>query len=190
MGLLTQNDATIWRGFFKEMAFLRGIPAMYRYVITQEVTIYSEFFYELSEPIPMHIIFDTNPSVSTLRKIGWVSENSDDKPYIAQIPFDAPNLKVGCTISIKDFDLNSERDFKITSMKMLLEFPDCWTVTLAPIFLTKEAKLGYKESNYNYLDTPDADINNDSPDNTFGRKYVADHPINSDDNFQFLNVKQ
>ena len=31
MGLLTQKDARLFRGFFKEMARLRGIPVTYRY---------------------------------------------------------------------------------------------------------------------------------------------------------------
>lgn len=193
MGLLTQNDATLWRGFFVEMAKLRGIPVEYRYVISQEVSIHSEFFYELSEPIPIDIIFDSNPSISTLRKVGWMSENSDDKPYIAQIPFDLPNLKIGCTISIKDFDLNSTRDFKITSIKMLLEFPDCWTVTLAPIFFNKEPKTAYVETNYNYLDTPDADVDNDAPDNKYGHEWTRnDNDLGkcADSNFQFLNVNK
>ena len=193
MGLLTQNDATLWRGFFVEMAKLRGIPVEYRYVISQKVSIHSEFSYELSEPIPIDIIFDSNPSVSTLRKIGWISENSDDKPYVAQIPFHLPELKVGCTISIKDFDLNSTRDFKITSMKMLLEFPDCWTVTLAPIFFTKAAKTVYTETNYNYLDTPDADVDNDAPDNKYGHEWTRNDDDKGglrpkDSNFEYLNV--
>ena len=181
MGYLTRNDATLWRQFFKEMAYLRGIPCQYRYVTSQEVTNYGEFLYTLSEPIDMDIIFDDNPKVSTLRKIGWVSENSDDKPYIAQLPFDAKDLKVGCTISIKDFDLDSTRDFKITTMRMLLEFPDCYTVTLAPIFFTNEAKTTYTETNYNYMDTPDADVNNDAPDNKYGREYI-------ENNFEYLNL--
>ena len=174
MGLLTNNDALLFRSFFKEAAFLRGIEAEYRHVLSQKVTNHSEFIYELSEPEDMDIIFDQNPTVSTLRKIGWVSEGSDDKPYIAQLPFNATDLKIGCVISLKSLDLNSQRDFKITSINTLLEYPDCWTCTLAPIFFSNEARTEYTVKNYNYIDTPDADIQNDAPDN----------------NFNFLNVKE
>lgn len=184
MGLLTKDDAKIWRNFFVEMAKLRGIPCQYRFIKEQNVSIHSEFSYILSEPIDMDIIFDENPKVSTLRKIGWISENSDDKPYIAQLPFETPNLKVGCTISIKSLDLDSIRDFKITSMRMLLEFPDCYTCTLAPILFTDEAKTTYTETNYNYMDTPDADVNNDAPNNKYGLDY-ANEQLN---NYTFLNV--
>jgi len=192
MGLLTRNDATIWKGFFKECAKLRGIPALYRYVLSYTVSTHSEFNYQLSEPQEMDIIFNENPSVATLRKIGWMSENSDDKPYIAQLPFDAKDIQIGCTISIKDFDLDSTRDFKITSIKMILEFPDCWTCTLAPIFFTDEAKDNYTDSNYNYADTVDADTDSDSPDNKYGKEYIKDHPVIEPDspNFSYLNVKE
>lgn len=168
MGLLTKKDATNFRGFFKEMARLHGIDVEYRNIVSQEVTNHSEFIYQMSDPIPMSIIFQENPLVSTLRKFGWVSENSDDKPYIAQLPFDAPDLKIGCSITIRSDDLESQRDFKITSMKSLLEYPDCWTCLLAPIFFSNEAKTSYIGTNYNYVETPDADISNDAPNNNFG----------------------
>lgn len=104
----------------------------------------------------MGIIFQENPKTSTLKQIKWVSEFPNDKPYIAILPFDAPNLSTECTISIKPIGSLNEtyRDFKITSINTIMEFPDSWTCTLAPIFETKDGtpKNDYSDSNYNYID--------------------------------------
>lgn len=166
MGLLTKKDARLFRFFFKEMAKLRGISVKYRYVEDTETTIHAEFESKLSEPIDMDIIFNENPSVNTLKTIGWVSENPDDKPYIAQIPFDAPFLSTECEIEIPPFlEIASRcRKFKITSINTLLEYPDCWTCTLAPIFDNAPVKDNYDETNYNYVETEDQP-DSDSPDN-------------------------
>lgn len=156
MGLLTRHDSTLFRSWYHEMAALRGIPVLYRYPIKIDPTIHSEMITEMSEPIEMNIIFETNPKTSTLKQIKWVSEFPNDKPYIAILPFDAPNLQTECTISIKPIDSLNEtyRDFKITSINTILEFPDSWTCTLAPIFDVKQGtpKNDYTNSNYNYID--------------------------------------
>jgi len=165
MGLLTQKDARLFRGFFKEMARLRGIPVIYRYATEVDTTIHSEFISTMSKPIPIDIIFDENPKISTLSRIGWVSEKPDDKPYIAMLSFDVPNLTAESTISIAPIDgiTTQTRDFKITTINTLLEFPDCWICTLAPIFNNDPVKDNYDDSNYNYIETtetPDRDTDN------------------------------
>lgn len=156
MGFLTDRDSTMYRKWFVEMSHLRGIPVLYRYPIKVDPTIHAEMLTEMSDPIPMDIIFETNPRTSTLKQIKWVSEFPNDKPYIAILPFDAPNLQVECTISIRPIDsLNCYyRDFKITSINTILEFPDSWTCTLAPIFDVQEGtpKNNYSDSNFNYID--------------------------------------
>lgn len=156
MGFLTDNDSTLYRNWFVEMARLRGIEVLYRYPMKVDPTIHAEMLTEMSEPIPMDIIFETNPRTAMLKQIKWVSEFPNDKPYIAILPYDAPNLQVECTISIKPIDsLNCYyRDFRITSINTILEYPDSWTCTLAPIFDVKNGtpKNDYSNSNYNYID--------------------------------------
>lgn len=161
MGFLTQEDSTLYRCFFKEMAHLRGFEVQYRYVIKTDPTIYTEFQSKLSDPINIDIIYESNPKVSTLNKIGWVSENPGDKPYIAMLPFDTPHLTTESVISIPPFiEIDSRaRDFKITSINTIIEFPDCWICTIAPIFDNRPVRDNYSESNYNYFE------NDDSPDN-------------------------
>lgn len=154
MGLLTKNDASIFRNYFKEMAKLRGIQVIYKYPIDMEFSIYAEENPKgFSEDIPMDIIFEENPKMATLRKYGWVSELPDDKPYIAQLPFDAKNLCKGCRIIIPSpFPLGPARTFVITEITGNLEFPDNWVCKLAPVFHDKPNKpVDYTDTNYNFI---------------------------------------
>ena len=151
MGLLTRKDSTIFRQYFKEMARLRGIQVIYQYPIDMSFTIYVEENPKgFSEEILMDIIFEENPKVTTLRKYGWISELPEDKPYLAQLPFDAKNLCKGCRIKIKPpLPLADDRVFVITDIQANLEFPDNWMCKLAPVFFAKQPKKNadYKDKN-------------------------------------------
>ena len=139
MGLLTQNDSTMFRGYFKEMAKLLGISVLYQYPIDMDFTIYAEETPKgFSEEIQIDIIFDENPKITTLRKYGWVSEVPDDKPYMATLPYDTKNLCKGCRISIvPPQPLSGKRTFVVTDIQAGLEFPDSWVCKLAPVFKDK-----------------------------------------------------
>jgi hypothetical protein len=158
MGLLTKSDSTIFRSYFKEMAKLLGIKVIYQYPVDMKFTIYAEENPKgFSEEILMDIIFDENPKITTLRKYGWVSEMPDDKPYLAQLPFDAKNLCAGCRISIfPPMPMADKRVFVITDIKSNLQFPDSWMCKLAPVFFKKtEDKLDYKNKNNVFMNLED-----------------------------------
>jgi hypothetical protein len=156
MGKLTRQDSTIFRKWFKEMAMLRGISVIYKYPIDMSFSLYAEEDPRgFSEDIPMNIIFEENPKMSTLRKYGWISEVPEDKPYIAQLPFDAKNLCKGCRIIIPSpFPLSPGRTFVITEITGNLEFPDNWVCKLAPVFHDKPKQpSNYEDTNYNFIKT-------------------------------------
>lgn len=159
MGLLTQKDSTMFRGFFKEMAKLYGIHVMYQYPIDMKFTIYAEEDPRgFSERIGMDIIFNENPKVNTLRKYGWVSQTPEDKPYLAELPFDATNLCVGCRIiMVPPLPLASENTFVITDIKANLEFPDSWACKLAPVMFkkTEDKVKEYKNKNNVFMNLED-----------------------------------
>ena len=142
MGLLTRKDSTIFRSFFKEMAKLRGISALYQYPIDMKFSIYAEENPRgFSEEIPIDIIFTENPKTTTLRKYGWVTEVPEDKPYLAELPFDAKNLCKGCRIILPaPAPLANNRVFVVTDIQSNLEFPDSWMCKLAPVFFDKETE--------------------------------------------------
>lgn len=167
MGLLTDKDAKLFRTFFKEAAMLRGIDVRYQYIIQESISIHSESDLTLSEPINMSILFDENPRLKTLKTIGWVSENPEDKPYIAYLPFDAKELSVRNVIEIPPIgSFDKSRKFRITAITTSIEFPDSWLCTLAPLFKNDPIQSDYEETNYNYMDTddqPDKDSPNNKP---------------------------
>lgn len=152
MGLLTQKDASVFQHWFKECCKLHGIPVKYIYPVTEDVSIYTEIDPNFSEVIDLDIIFDENPAIKTLKRIGWVSEDPDDKPAIAHMPFDTPHLQTEARVFIPPIgQAIPGRWFEITSIHSNLEYPDSYTCTLAPVFNSDKSKLNYDQSNYNYV---------------------------------------
>lgn len=181
MGLLTNNDAKIFSQWFKECCRLRGISVKYVYPVTENVTIYSEIQPEFSDLIDLDILFDENPTVKTLKRIGWVSEDPEDKPAIAHLPIDTPYLMTKARILIPPIgQAIPGRWFEVTSIHSNLEYPDSYTVTLAPVFNSEKAKTNYEETNYNYVEDERANQPlEDVPNNDFGKK-----------NFTFLKIDE
>jgi hypothetical protein len=135
MGLLNRADSTIFRQYFNEMVKLIGQSVGYQYVVKQELTIHSEDNSELSVPIRLDVLFDDNPSVDTLNKLGWVSEMNDQKPIIVNMPYNTPKLTVNARIIIESVDgVGRPRVFRITKIQSDLEFPDAFTCALVPVF--------------------------------------------------------
>lgn len=158
MGVLTkEDDATLFRSWFKEMAKLRGFSVKYRYVKDGlSITTHGELNpNDLSDPIDIDIIYEQNPRMKTLRNIGWISESQDDKPYIMMLPFDTPHLSQEARVYIPaNYELltNGFKEFKITSVNMNLEYPDCYICTVVPVFQNDIVKDDYTDDNYNYID--------------------------------------
>ncbi len=177
MGLLTQGDAKMFQTWFREMAKLRGISVKYIYPVIENTTIHSEIQCEFSSEIDLDILFEENPKVATLKRIGWVSEKPDDKPYIAMLPFDAPHLQTKCRIMIPPIgQAIPGRWFEITAIYSNLEYPDCYTCTLVPVFETNKTNNNHEETNFNYI--------HDSRANQPDEDQPANEPVNA--NFQFL----
>lgn len=168
MGYLTQSDSTLYRGFFKEMAYLRGIPVKYQYIVYSDPTIHAEFISQFSEPEDMDIIFEENPKPSTLKKLGWISEYTDDKPFIAYLPFDAKELSRGARLTIPPIDnlQNEGRLFEVTDISNLLEYPDAWICKLAPVIDSKSPKLDYEDTNFNYVMDDQPSVRGRTPHDT------------------------
>ena len=64
-------------------------------------------------------------------------------------------------------------------MNTLLEFPDCWTVALVPVFDSYKEDNEYAETNINYMDTKSEGTRSPITD---------DISVNGgDDNYTFIN---
>lgn len=135
MGLLNRQDAKIFRSYFSEMCKLIGISVGYQYVVETDLTIHSEDNSKLSAPLRMDILFDENPSVDTLNRLGWVSEINDQKPIIINMPYNTPKLTVNARVTVQSTDGTPRpRVFKITKIASDLEYPDAYTCAIVPVF--------------------------------------------------------
>ena len=135
MGLLNRQDAKIFRGYFNEMVKLIGQSVAYQYVVKKELTIHSEDNSLLSAPIRIDILFDENPQVDTLNRLGWVSELNQQRPIVINMPYNTPKLTVNARITIESVDgVARPRVFKITKIVSDLEFPDAFTCAIVPVF--------------------------------------------------------
>ena len=155
MGELINRDTTLYRKFFKEQARLLGIKVQYRYPIDMDYTLHSqEDPLGYSEPIDLDIIFDASPKLKTLRKLGWVSEDPSDKPYMIQVPWDTPNLRKGCLIILPTPLPTAEgRVFRITDIQMDQIMPDSFYCKSAPYMEKMNALTpkDYKDKSYSFL---------------------------------------
>ena len=165
MGLLNRSDARIFRGYFSEMCKLIGISVGYQYVVEQRMTIHSEDNSKFSIPQRLDILFDEDPSTDTLNKIGWISETNDQKPVVANLPYNTPNLTVNARIIIESIDgVGRPRVYKITMIKADLEFPDAYTCTLVPVFDQIEQRNQYTLVNAEKISQEVSDrTSNDQP---------------------------
>ena len=162
MGLLVQDDSRIFRRYFREMVKLIGIRVSYQFVIKREMTLHSEDNSKLSQPIELDILFDENPNIDTLNRLGWLSELNDQKPIIINVPYNTPNLSVGARISIESIDGTPRpRMFQITKIQSDLEFPDAYTCAIVPVFDQYEQTNDYSITNYEKINTEDSNYTSD-----------------------------
>ena len=193
-GLLTNEDAEIYRGFFREMCELLGQTVLYQYPLNTNKTIHSEPNIELSDPIRLDIIFNENPTVDTLRKHGWVTEINGSLPVIAQVPYDIPGLARYARITIPPVgNVMRERIFEITAISTILEYPDCWTVRLVPVYNSYKEKNNYSNSNIEYMDTQSDGTRNNDVGNTpspTNNKEEADYKLPEMNDIPVSNYSQ
>lgn len=195
MGLLNRNDAVIFRKYFSEMCKLIGQSVGYQYVVAKDMTIHSEDNSQLSAPVRLDILFDENPSIDTLNKIGWVSELNSQQPVIANLPYNTPELTVNARITIESVDgVSRPRVFKITKIASDLEYPDAYTCALVPVFdqypqknqytLVNTEKINQDESERTSKDQPYKYITN-----SFKIDTTPQEQIDWENKFTYINDK-
>lgn len=134
-------------------------------------------------PIRLDIIFDENPSVKTLNKLGWVTEIGEEKPIIATLPFNTPNLTVNARLIVESIDGTPRpRVFKITKIASDFEFPDAYTCAVVPVYdqytqknqytLVNTEKINEKASDRTSKEQPYQHITNQFEIDTTPKDYV------------------
>lgn len=177
MGLLTRDDSLIFRKYFSEMCKLLGQSVGYQYVTKKDVTIHSEDNSEFSMPIRIDILFDDNPSIDTLNRIGWVSELNEQQPIIANLSYNTPHLTVGARIIIGSVEgTDRPRVFSVTKIASDLEFPDAYTCALVPVFDQYKQKNQYTLVNTEKMNEEDSKrTSQDQPSKYFTGEHDIDN---------------
>lgn len=195
MGLLTGDDSMILRDMFKECCKLRGFTVDYLFPVSEDVSIYGQIFPDFSSIIELDIMFETNPKIKTLKNYGWVSEDKNEKPYIAYLPYDTKNLQTKARIRINPIGGNKAgRWFEITDITEAIEYPMAYACKLAPLFINDKPKLDYDSTNYNYLEggnQPDENTTQNKEINKSLEKHINDNNEKSkqdSQNFTYLNI--
>lgn len=132
---LVKSDALMFRHYFKEMLDLYGIDGMY-YEVIEETKKYNEageFSAYYKDPIPCQVIFDQVPKISTLKKLGWTTENDESQP-IVHVDYDLPGIQKGACFSIEDpLRLGKGRLFRISKLSLGIIYPMCVTCQLVAV---------------------------------------------------------
>lgn len=132
---LLQNDLEIQRYYFNDACDFYGISARYYQVKPgMRWTVAGEMKANFYDPVRTKLIFDQVPKVSTLKKLGWVTELDQDSHPLVHLQFDLSGLQVGCVIEIKDpLTVDKGRLFRITKMSTGIIYPASVTCQLVPI---------------------------------------------------------
>lgn len=134
-GSLIKNDALIHRRYFKEVLRLMGIDGMY-YQIKPGTSHYNEsgeFSALYEKPIPCQFIFDQVPTVSTLKKLGWITELDREFPLV-HVDYDLPDLQKGTLFLVEDpLREGKGRLFRVNKIQLGILYPVCATCQVAPV---------------------------------------------------------
>lgn len=157
MGILIGDDMLLKREQFKEAAHLIGIPAKYQYFLDKHYTSHTEVKGTFSEPEDLDIIFEEHPPQKTLKTLGWYSEDKENRPMIAHLPFDTKNLEFGCRLLLPHGITGQYKVFKITEISTIMIYPDRYFVKLAPEYMSdvQEQQHDYTRTNSNFLEDDD-----------------------------------
>lgn len=153
---LLQNDLEIFRYYFEEALDLYGIAARYYQLKPNcHFTVAGELSANYFDPIKCRILFDQVPKVSTLKKLGWVTE-LDQAASLIHVAFDLPGLAFGSLFEIKDpLAPDRGRLFRVTKMQTSILYPASVTCQIVPVLGTdiEETVEPYEGKKSIFLDT-------------------------------------
>lgn len=158
-GLLhKQNDITIHRHYFKEMVSLLGVQCIYKAVKkNKHYSDHGELKSGYEEGVLTGCIFQEHPDVKTLKKLGWVTEISEESSII-HVPFDLDNVQVGALFIIPDtFNPKNGRVFRVVKMSSIMIYPASIACEIIPEIQNnfESSQFIYKNTDFNLLNTED-----------------------------------
>lgn len=154
---LIQSDIVIMRKRYNEALTMQGIPCKYQFPNIADTNTQGESVVDAySEFIDTYIFFESTPKVKTLKRYGWVVENSDDLPFLLHCSWDLPKLQKDCLFRISGmYSELPERIFRVSSISYDLQAPDHLVATVVPVYdenvtgrTRKEVETTFNSSNH------------------------------------------
>ena len=133
---LIGHDILLMRDRYDEALEMRGIPAKYQYPIMPTTSFSGESVVDgFSDPEDIHIFFDGNPKVKTLRRYGWVVENSDDLPLLIHCSFHLKNLQKDALFTFAgQYTGVPDRIFRVSDLTYDIQAPDHIICKVVPVY--------------------------------------------------------
>ena len=155
-GLLLNQDITLHRQYFEECVRLLGINVVYRAPRPgKHYTTYAEIKSNYENPEVVGCIFEEHPEQQTLKKLGWISELSENASIIS-VPYDLKGLQQGALFIVPSGLDNAEgRLFRVTKLSNIMVYPASITCQIVPEYENtfSDNQYNYQHSSFNLLKT-------------------------------------
>lgn len=134
--MLIDSDILLWRSRYDEALELRGIPAKYQYPILPDVSVQGEVVIDTySDLVDTQIFFESTPKIKTLRRYGWVIDNSDELPIIVHCSWNLPNVQKDSIFRFSGiYSEVEDKIFRVTEISYIVECPDHIICQVVPIY--------------------------------------------------------
>lgn len=153
--LIHENDIKLHRQYFKEMCKLLGVNVIYRSPknANAKYTTYGEIDTIYNPPVVVGCIFDEYPTQKTLKKMGWVSELSENSSII-HVPYDLDNLQQGSLFIVPSgIDNARGRLFRVVNITNIMTYPASIACEIVPEYENtfEKSQHEFEHSNFNLL---------------------------------------
>lgn len=153
---LLQNDLEIMRRQMDEALELYGLAARYYQLKDKKArfTTAGELSSRYFDPVDTRVIFEQAPKVTTLKKLGWVTE-LDQASQLLHASFNLPGISFGALFEIRDpLNQTSGRFFRVTKLQVGILFPSFVTCQIVPVVNDQpdETVQPYEGSRHVFLD--------------------------------------
>lgn len=141
MNNLLGSDIKLMRSRYDEALKLQGIPAKYQFPTRAQSNVQGESLVDFfSIPENTHVFFDGNPKVKTIKRYGWVVENTDELPMLVHCSFNLQNLQRDCLFTFSGLYTGlQDRVFRVLDLTYDIQAPDHIVCKVVPVYNKEEA---------------------------------------------------
>ncbi len=121
--LLNEHNIKLQRSYFSQMVNLLGVNVKYFPLVNKTWSEYSEIIASPEKGLTIGCIFTDHVDQRTQKKLGWNSELLEGA-LLANLPYNTPNIEVGCLILIPSgIDNTPPRLFRISRLSNIMIYP-------------------------------------------------------------------